>query len=398
MKVDLLLVVDHLGADCGVKFTYLKFIQWCHKAGISLALISDSPEKLDSPAIKKQLNLAVPDVRDQYIHKRRPMFSLIEEGALVHKDLPQQGVSEAQAHWLDAWNGDRSWLSEVREKSIDFAGGIEPDKVLITTQSFLGFSQEPIYRSQEPAICLHTHYAAFYAIRIAGVQNQVFRAMENAGRARLHKHFIEGKNRLFLNSHSSAPFFEQAENLNYQIFTPGVDTHLFKPNQQPVSGHLRILCIGRLSKEKGVDNLSALMRATPFAQWVLAGQAKDNMAVDFPKNAEYLGFLDHPALAREMSQSNVLVFYGQWDTFGMVALEALSCGIPVLASAGSEIARIVEHENCGWSFDSKEALTDRLRQLNQDGVPLPMRMNARTFAEGMTWENTFTDFTGKLGL
>lgn len=398
MKVDLLLVADHLGVECGVRYTYLKFIEWCESVGISLALISDLDENLSFDSLKAQLNLVVPDVNQDVPLKRRPMYSLIHNGKVIHQNLHNHKINQEHAYWLDAWNGDRSWFNEVLQKCDDFVSRINPGKVVLATQSFLGFVMESIYGDQDPIICLHTNYPSFYAIRISGTENELFNIIEVKAKERLYKYFIDKKKHLFLNSEMSERFFKKDTNLSYQIFTPGVDTSLFTPNLQKSNGILRILYVGRFSKEKGIDSISNLIKSTPFAKWILAGKITDRLQIDIPENASYLGSLDHSKLAKEMGKSDLFIFYGKWDTFGMVALEALSCALPVLATEGSEIGRIVETNKCGWVFSSTEELISIIENINKDGIHLDIKKNARSYAEKMTWKNTFNDFASKLKL
>lgn len=401
IKVDLLLVVDHLSAECGVRYTYLKFIEWCDSAGISLAVISDIGKELSFRSVKAELSVIVQDLHTDYPLKRRPMYSLIKDGKVIHKNLNNHQIGKDGAQWLDAWNGDRSWFSQVKHQCEVFLERINPNKVLIATQSFLGFVLETLLRDSNPNICLHTHYSAFYAIRIARFENELFSVIQNAAKDRIFKHFIDKKNNLFLNSKSSMSFFTtNNKEFNYQIFTPGVDISLFKPDyaSNKKRARLRVLYTGRFSREKGIDSLEKLIHSTPFVNWILAGEIMGNLSLEFPKNSTYLGFLDQSKLAKEMARSDLFVFFGQWDTFGMVALEALSCGVPVFATRGSEIGRIVEANDCGWTFSSTQELLGKMEMLSKDGIPISLNMNARSYAEKMTWEKTFSDFSEKLRL
>ncbi|MEP5072677.1 MAG: glycosyltransferase, partial [Crocinitomicaceae bacterium] len=196
----------------------------------------------------------------------------------------------------------------------------------------------------------------------------------------------------FLNSKMSATFFEQTTKLDYKIFAPGVDTSLFQPDFQYSNKRIKILYTGRFSKEKGVDDLRQLIKSTPFVDWVLIGEMSEGYNLDFSHNAIYLGFLDQFRLAKEMPKSDLFVFYGKWDTFGMVALEALSCGLPVLAIKGSEIGRIVESNNCGGTFSTREELVELIMEFSKNGIDSEIQRNARFYAEKMTWGKSFGNF------
>lgn len=141
----------------------------------------------------------------------------------------------------------------------------------------------------------------------------------------------------------------------------GVDLDLFTPDG-PVdvnpSGRHRLLYVGRLVKRKGIGNIVSALRQLPGVELVVAGGPD---AADLPRDPEYsrlkglaerYGVDDHvdfrgrvkredlPALMRS---AEALVSVPWYEPFGIAPLEAMACGVPVIASAvGGMIDSVVD--------------------------------------------------------
>ncbi|MBN6055550.1 glycosyltransferase [Nonomuraea sp. RK-328] len=111
----------------------------------------------------------------------------------------------------------------------------------------------------------------------------------------------------------------------------------------PRAGMARVLSIGRLVPRKGVDTLVQAMRLLPRAELVIAGgRVDDEEAVRLRELADGYGLGERvrivgsvprdevPALMRA---ADVLVTVPWYEPFGMVPVEAMACGVPVVASA-----------------------------------------------------------------
>ncbi|WP_049573258.1 glycosyltransferase [Nonomuraea sp. SBT364] len=125
----------------------------------------------------------------------------------------------------------------------------------------------------------------------------------------------------------------------------GVDVDTFRPGGPvaPRTGRPLVLSIGRLVPRKGVDTVIAALRRLPDAELVIAGgRADDEEAVRLRDLAGRYGLADRvrvigsvpredvPALMRS---ADVLVTVPWYEPFGMVPVEAMACGLPVVASA-----------------------------------------------------------------
>jgi glycosyltransferase involved in cell wall biosynthesis len=111
----------------------------------------------------------------------------------------------------------------------------------------------------------------------------------------------------------------------------GVDTETFKPYSKdflalprPVAAY-----VGRVAVEKNIDAFLAM-------QWsgskIVVGDGPERARLEarYP-DANFLGFRFGEDLARHLAAADVMVFPSRTDTFGLVNLEAMACGVPVAA-------------------------------------------------------------------
>ena len=111
----------------------------------------------------------------------------------------------------------------------------------------------------------------------------------------------------------------------------GVDLEVFKPqhgrrlkSEPPI-----FLYVGRVAVEKNIEAFLAL--DLPGSKWVAGvGPALQGIRARYPQ-VNYLGVLDQHELAQVYASADVFVFPSKTDTFGLVLLEAMACGLPVAA-------------------------------------------------------------------
>jgi alpha-1,6-mannosyltransferase len=183
----------------------------------------------------------------------------------------------------------------------------------------------------------------------------------------------------------------------------GVDLETFAPTKAdrglralltPRAEFLVVHC-GRLSPEKhadrSIDAVAGLARAGVPVRLVFAGDgpcadALRRRAVGLP--VEFVGFLhDRRAVARLLATADVSIAPGPHETFGLAALEALACGTPVVASANSAIAEIIE-PGCGaLAPDTAAAFTDAVGAV-LGAERTPQRHAARVRAEQYPWSSS----------
>jgi ubiquinone/menaquinone biosynthesis C-methylase UbiE len=115
------------------------------------------------------------------------------------------------------------------------------------------------------------------------------------------------------------------------LWTRGVDTELFRPERAIALDLPRPLfvSVGRIAVEKNLEAFLSL--DLPGTKVVIGdGPQQDELRRRFP-DAFFLGHLEGEALAAHMAAADAFVFPSKTDTFGIVQLEALACGVPVAA-------------------------------------------------------------------
>lgn len=119
-----------------------------------------------------------------------------------------------------------------------------------------------------------------------------------------------------------------------RIWSRGIDRGLFHPGHAPLPEIAALpgpvlLYVGRVAKEK---NLPAFLDCAAPGDKVVVGDGPDlaELRMRYPK-VRFLGALSGQLLAQAYCSADVFVFPSRTDTFGLVLIEALACGVPVAA-------------------------------------------------------------------
>ena len=118
---------------------------------------------------------------------------------------------------------------------------------------------------------------------------------------------------------------------NLAYWSRGVDTDLFRPRDEPCPDLPRPIWLyfGRVSVEKGIEDFLAL--DLPGTKLVVGdGPAAGALQSRYP-DAVFTGYRFGEELARHVACADVFVFPSRTDTFGLVLIEAMACGVPVAA-------------------------------------------------------------------
>ncbi len=175
---------------------------------------------------------------------------------------------------------------------------------------------------------------------------------------------------------------------NVKLWSRGVDTDLFKPqdsrrlNSEPPI----FLYVGRVAVEKNVEAFHEL--DMPGSKWVVGeGPAMERIRARFPE-VNYLGVLARDELAQVYAAADVFVFPSRTDTFGLVLLEAMACGLPVAAFPVTGPRDVVGDSRAGVMHeDLRTACLEALKLRREDAVA-----RARLF----TWRAATEQFLGHL--
>ncbi len=202
----------------------------------------------------------------------------------------------------------------------------------------------------------------------------------------------------------------------------GVDLDLFQP-QPKVDARTRLglspqeqllLCVGRMEPLKGMDCLIralALLHARQPGwrdtlrvmligggseaqpdQWNTEQRRLATLRAELgvADRVTFLGAQPQPRLPDYYAAADVVVVPSHYESFGMVALEALACGVPVVASNVGGLSYTIEDGRNGLLVppDNPEALADQLERLLTDAdLALTLRNAARQRAQSYAWSS-----------
>jgi glycosyltransferase involved in cell wall biosynthesis len=176
-----------------------------------------------------------------------------------------------------------------------------------------------------------------------------------------------------------------------KIWSRGVDTDLFRPRPRPRSGsgRIRLVYCGRISPEKGIADFLELDNR--YDKTVIGdGVELPMMRLQHP-NVRFTGFLHGRQLADELASHDIFVFPSKFDTFGLVVIEAMSCGLPVACydvRGPGEIVRDAQRAGCA---------NDDLAQAVKSCIDLIGGNSARSHVlQHYTWESATAQFLSNL--
>ncbi len=143
-----------------------------------------------------------------------------------------------------------------------------------------------------------------------------------------------------------------------------------------------LLFAGRIAAEKGVRELPQILARVRerFPNTVLAlagtGPLSEEMKRELPE-AYHLGWLPHEKLAAVYAASDLLLLPSWFDTFSCVVLEAMACGLPVVAYDTKGPRDLILNGVCGYHAQSTESMADLAADyLSQPGLAATFRRAA----------------------
>ena len=155
---------------------------------------------------------------------------------------------------------------------------------------------------------------------------------------------------------------EQRMSYDVGIWSRGVETDNFSPAKRDmawrrsmgIADDEQVICfIGRIVMEKGLDvfaeSMDALHRRGVKARVLVIGEgpAREWFTTRLGSDAIFIGFQRGDDLARAIASSDMLLNPSVTETFGNVTLEAMACGLPVIAARATGSLSLVEDNVTG---------------------------------------------------
>ena len=185
------------------------------------------------------------------------------------------------------------------------------------------------------------------------------------------------------------------------LWQRGVDTETFHPGLASLEmrshlsqGHPEsplLLYVGRLGAEKEIDRIKPVLEAIPDARLALVGDGPHHSALEkhfAGTPTHFVGYLTGTELGSAFASADAFIFPSRTETLGLVLLEAMAAGCPVVAARSGGIPDIVTDGVNGYLFDPADeegAIAATVRLLKQQAERESLRQNARAEAERWGW-------------
>jgi glycosyltransferase involved in cell wall biosynthesis len=173
----------------------------------------------------------------------------------------------------------------------------------------------------------------------------------------------------------------------------GVDLSAFSPADRGSrhggrNGVVRCLYVGHVSHRKGVPVLleaARRLRSQPIEFALVGPVVSPEVLRDPPDNVRYLGPTVHGGVAETMREADLFVLPSLEDSYGLVTLEAMASGLPVIVSDHAGTSELITHGEDGLVIPAGDAtaLVQAIERLVQDDdLRAAMGAAARRRVEG----------------
>lgn len=187
------------------------------------------------------------------------------------------------------------------------------------------------------------------------------RAYKGALRAAYHQWWIAAIERRVMRQASKVIAVSQSAadsarqsliDMPIQVIHNGVDTGTFRPGtrRRQAGEPFRLLYVGSWMERKGVDLLALILRelGEGFELHYTGGPTSKQDKASMPANMVDIGCLRGDiAVAAAMQSADALLFPSRSEGFGLVAVEAMACGLPVIATSIAPLAEVVANGETG---------------------------------------------------
>lgn len=157
------------------------------------------------------------------------------------------------------------------------------------------------------------------------------------------------------------------------------------PAVQLPLGKINLLFVGRFDPPKGLDILLKAFNACQRddLHLIIIGDNVVGGGVKIEKKntdrITFLGWVPHEKLASYYTACDAVVMPSRWEAFGLVAIEAMKYGKPVIASDRGALPEVIQDNIDGYIFADEIGLDSILRELTRDGLMIKGIVASKNF-------------------
>lgn len=254
---------------------------------------------------------------------------------------------------------------------------IHPDFIHIETEWPIGFSAATICKKYEIpyTTSFHTKFPEYLNMRLQIIREDYVHQ---------YLHYIHNSaEKIFISNDGMIPYIERNNYGKHAVIPLGIDHEQFFPGEKKYfldEKRKKILFVGRLAIEKNIEDFLEI--SNNFMKIVVGdGPERKNMKNRYP-HTHFLGIKKWQELADIYRSVDVFVFPSKTDTLGLVNLEAMACGKPIVAYNIENMQWIVKNNFNGILVNEDEKL--------ESGIEKALKINSENCTETASefcWKN-----------
>lgn len=174
----------------------------------------------------------------------------------------------------------------------------------------------------------------------------------------------------------------------------GVESNRIFFNERKYKGPLKVLFVGEINQRKGIAQILEVAKqlSQKNVEFNLIGMGREYQSYlyeDYLQYVNFLGRVSYDTLMKNYEENHIFIFPTMGEGFGLVLLEAMASGLPVIASKNCAGPDLIEDGYNGFLIEAGDtnALKERIIWFNNNNDKIrEMSKNARSTALNFSWE------------
>ena len=216
---------------------------------------------------------------------------------------------------------------------------------------------------------------------------------ESAFTDRLMSEYDQSDYIIVNSNYTKSSFINAGFNKNkIKVINLGVDNDLFSPRLQKSTKIFKLIFIGSIYPAKGIEYLLRAWEklSLPESELVIIGGEDKYFNINKIKDVKLLPHLSHLEINRVLKESRIMVLPSIDESFGLVGLEGMSSGLPLITTNNCGVSEIIIDGYNGYTVPARnvEKLAAKIKLLYDDRKLLSeMSKNARATAIEYSWDS-----------